>query len=121
MTKTWTHLHLPRLSAGEPECISVKRGRDKVFYVSQIALKNATFFVSAAGRERCLRDNVRNVHAWVVGEAIDLPSCFEVDTDAPRAIYDPWKGDTFVRAQDLTPIHSAATVVLSGKHVYFRE
>jgi hypothetical protein len=125
-TKAWAHLHLPRLSAGDRNCISIKEGRDPVYYASSIMLLDATFFVSAKGRERCLRENVRNVHAWVIGES----NYVEVDTDPgesgdlthiPRAVYDPWKGDTFVDASTLTPIHHAAIVWMVGKNVFYRK
>lgn len=120
---TWSHLHLPRFSAGERNCISVKDKGQRVRYVSDISMKDVTFFVSAAGRERCLRTGVRNVHAWVIGERVNegINSDPVFLHNYRRAIYDPWKGDSFVWADTLTPVHRAATVYLSGKNVYILE
>jgi hypothetical protein len=119
----WAHLHLPRLRAGEtPNVISLKTPGEKIDYVSWVELSNPTFRVSEKGRQRALRDNVRNVHAWVVGEQAGS------GTGAPpteptgmrRAIYDPWKGSTFVDAETFEPVHTASRAVLSGKRVYYQ-
>lgn len=101
--------------------ISLKRPGEKIDYVSWVELANPTFRVHQRGRERCLKDNVRNVHAWVVGEQVAS------GTGAPlvpgdlthRAIYDPWKGGTFVDAETFEPVYSASRAVLSGKDVYY--
>ena len=118
----WAHLHLPRLKSGDTKnVISLKTPGKKIEYVSSVELSNPTFKVSEKGRQRALRDNVRNVHAWVVGElraksynvgALTLPW--------RRAIYDPWKGETFVDSETLQPVLSAERALLTGKFVYYQ-
>jgi hypothetical protein len=119
----WAHLHLPRLRAGEtPNVISLKTPGKKIDYVSWVELLNPTFKVSEKGRQRALRDNVRNVHAWVVGEwfakGYNSPG-FRDTTGMRRAIYDPWKGPAFVDSETLEPVHTAKRAILVGKNVYY--
>jgi hypothetical protein len=115
--RAWTHLHLPRFAAGDNECISVKHGRGPVFYVDSITLEDAEFRVSEAGRQRCLSERVRNVHAWVVGDPASEAG--SIPPGARKAVYDPFKGSTFVDAQTLTPVLSASKVWMNGKNVYY--
>lgn len=114
--RTWAHLHLPRLRAGDPECISVKVPGRKITYTSGILLRNVVFHVSETGRQRTLRDGVRNVHAWVVGDATSFSVAPSTDK---RAIYDPWKSPYFCDADTLEPIHTASYAWLVGKTVYY--
>lgn len=123
-TKTWAHLHLPRLQAARTagldprtqDVISVKVPGQKIRYVSGILLRDVVFHVSEAGRQTCLREGVRNVHAWVVGTetAVSVKPSTE-----RRAIYDPWKGGTFVDADTLEPVHTASYAWLVGKDVFY--
>lgn len=119
----WAHLHLPRLRSGEtPNVISLKTPGEKIDYVSWVELAHPTFRVHEKGRQRCLRDNVRNVHAWVVGEQVASGTGDQLVPSEPmrRAIYDPWKGGSFVDAETFEPVHSANRAVLSGKDVYYQ-
>lgn len=119
----WAHLHLPRLRAGEtPNVISLKTPGNKIDYVSGVEMSNVTFRVHEKGRQRCLRDGVRNVHAWVVGD-VKSKTYNSGPLHLPymrRAIYDPWKGGAFVDADTLEPVHTADRAILSGKVVYYQ-
>ncbi|HKZ21137.1 MAG TPA: hypothetical protein VJQ57_13635 [Acidimicrobiia bacterium] len=124
MPETWAHLHLPRLLSGVADVISVKVPGQRIAYTSTVTLSGCTFRVSEQGRQRCIRDGIRNVHAWVVGtEGVRVsglapqgrPEGFR------QALYDPWKGSTFVDADTLKPVLSARYVVMSGKNVYYKE
>lgn len=120
---TWLHTHLPRLSAGDPNPISVKVPGQRVQYASWVSLKDARFVVHEKGRQRCLEYGVRNVHAWIVGEEILRVEDYPVQDQAPatwrRAVYDPWKGGSFVDAETLKAICEADGVIMSGKNVYY--
>lgn len=121
----WAHLHFPRLRAGDtPNVISLKTPGKEIEYVSWVELSNPTFKVSEKGRQRVLRDNVRNVHAWVVGDwtskGWDVEGSPFDTADMRRAIYDPWKGDSFVDAETFEPVHSAQRALLVGKKVYYQ-
>jgi hypothetical protein len=119
-TKTAAHLHLPRFKAGNPANISVKVGDEPVYYASRLLMRNVTFKVSEAGRQRMLREGHKNVHAWVVGEQLPWPVCFSPDTAVLReAKYNPVKGATFVDAEDGGPVYGASLVVMVGSKVYY--
>ena len=123
---TWAHLHLPRLQSGEtPDVISVKIPGQHIEYASWVSLRNATFRVSEPGRQRCITENVRNVHAWVVGDEVLRVGSNWTYAQAPcpvgyrQAVYDPWKGGTFVDNVTLEPVLTADLVIMSGKNVYY--
>lgn len=125
---TWAHLHLPRLQSGEtPDIISVKIPGQHIEYASWVWIKNAEFRVSEPGRQRCIIENVRNVHAWVVGEEILRVGANWTYSRAPRpagyrqAVYDPWKGETFVDLETMEPVLKAGLVIMAGKNVYYAD
>lgn len=120
----WVHTHLPRLQSGDTlDILSVKIPGQRIAYTSWIALEGCAFRVSEPGRQRCIRDNVRNVHAWVVGSEMAREEgkapWEERPADWSKAVYDPWKGSTFVDADTLEPVRYAAYAILSGKNVYY--
>lgn len=124
MTVCWAHLHLPRLRSGRtPDVISVKVPGQRIGYASWVSLVDAEFKVSEAGRQRCIRQGVRNVHAWVVGVEVSRLEGFEPHDSPPpsyrKAVYDPWKGSSFVDAETLEPVFRADFVIMSGKNVYY--
>lgn len=120
----WVHTHLPRLRAGETDCLSVKLPGQRIGYASWISLRNAEFRVSEHGRLRCLTSGVRNVHAWVIGTPVltlrgwDRPGD-RVPAGYRRAVYDPFKGPAFVDAETLDPVHRAGWAILSGKNLFY--
>lgn len=123
MTKVWAHLHLTRYKSfksgrGPREVISVKVPGQKIRYESEIVLRDCHFYVSQKGRERTLKTNQRNVHAWVIGYRADFDPWLLGDWG--RALYNPWKGPDFVDSQTLQPVYHASQVFMSGKDVYYR-
>lgn len=134
MSTAWAHLHLPRHLSGDPNPISVKVPGQRIDYVSWLSMTDVEFKVSQPGRRRCIREGVRNVHAWVVGTEVlrvqhgdwvgefGLPvraDRFRPPAGYGRVVYDPWKGHTFVDAETLAPVLTARYAILSGKNVYF--
>lgn len=121
---TWAHLHLPRLLAGDVNVISVKVPGERIEYASWVSLRDAEFRVSEAGRQRCIREGVRNVHAWVVGTELGRRSDWRGSRSLSakgyrRAVYDPFKGGSFVDSETLVPIVRADHVIMSGKDVFY--
>lgn len=124
----WVHLHLPRLRSGEEAMISVKVPGQRIEYRNVVCMANASFVVSEAGRQRCLREGVRNVHAWVVGDVTadaiaplkNLPLIEREIDNMRRAVYCPFKGGTFVDTETLEPVLSADHVLMIGKTVFYR-
>lgn len=122
MKQTWVHTHLPRLSRGDLDCLSVKIPGEKIAYASDVLLRNARFVVHEKGRQRCLEHGVRNVHAWVVGAEVERWHGYRPLVSVKgfrRAVYDPWKGGSFVDSETLEPVTEASVVMVSGKNVWY--
>jgi len=101
--------------------LSVKVPGSPIHYLAGCVLLDATFKVHEHGRQRCIREGVRNVHAWVVGRLIrPSVSAYDITRDMSRAVYDPFKGGTFVDAFTLQPLTSSPFVVMLGKDVYYQ-
>lgn len=92
-----------------------KTGR-VVGYGSDVLLSNVKFRVRQGGRERVLREQRKNVHAFAEGDLveIDSPSLgrmarqFEADLGPWQQIrYNPYKYSSFVRAADERPVKEA--------------
>jgi hypothetical protein len=121
MSEAWLHLHLPRyrayLEGGSCDVISLKVPGETIRYVPHALLRNARFYVSEKGRERCIREDVRNVHAWVVGELVGyIPG---PGYKMRRAVYCPWKGSTFVDLETKEPVHEARQVMMFRETVLY--
>lgn len=122
-TRAWAHLHLPRLRSGEtPDVISVKIPGQKIRYDAWIVLADVEFKVHEQGRQRCIRDGVRNVHAWVVGQPYGSghrPHEYVPEPGVRKAVYDPFKGGSFVDSETLEPVTLAHRALLIGKDVWY--
>ncbi|WP_344239186.1 hypothetical protein [Actinocorallia libanotica] len=103
--------------------ISLKVPGHRIDYVSAVRLRRPEFKVHEAGRQRCIREQRRNVHAWVVGEVEHLErggvEAVTRDERYRRAVYDPWKGSTFVDAETFEPVITASEAVMVGKDVHY--
>lgn len=106
------------------QCWSVKAlqgpNRGKVIaHCTELTMIDCTFKVSEAGRQRVLRNKVKNVHAGVVG----MVASYVTDTTWGRldqVTYNPYRYSTFVTKRDEQPVYSARAVFLVGRSVYAR-
>lgn len=77
------------------KCLSVQTMTDKGWrvtrHVQSISLKDATFKVSEAGRQRVIRDRRKNVHAIVEGYETDS---FD-ESSSKQVTYNPYKSSNF--------------------------
>lgn len=126
----WAHLHLPRLKTGDPDVISLKIPGRHISYVAWLSMDNVSFRVHESGRQRCIRENARNVHAWVIGDVtlcgaapmfLELAELDMLSEGWSQALYDPFRGGSFVDSVTFEPIHSAWKAFLRGKNVYYKE
>lgn len=67
-----------------------------VAHVSQILLWEASFNVRKAGREKVLREQRKNVHAFVTGSVFTSMKDILVPFNGQRVIYNPYRFDSFV-------------------------
>jgi len=81
-------------------------------HVAAVELVDVKFHVGKSGRERVLREQCKNVHAWLEG-SIDL---LDMDAfpygDADRVAYNPYRAGTFTMG-GTTPVVAARRVRLN--------
>ena len=81
-------------------------------------LFDAQFKVSEKGRQRVLREQKKNVHAYVVGTWV---SEFVPRLPIKLATYNPYKYSSFVDAHSKKPLAKASQVLLSKRHFVGRQ
>jgi hypothetical protein len=92
------------------KCWSVRqRGKVKL-HTDYICLQDAEFKVSQKGRERVLREQRKNVHAFIKGFIVDPKVINKIDDSASArwvdVTYNPYKYNSFVTATE-KPIYRA--------------
>ena len=80
-------------------------------HVRNIHIKDATLVVRPAGRERVLREQRKNVHAFVKGE---INTVGGVPINICEVVYNPYKHTTFIEKVSGNPIHNAKNVFLTS-------
>lgn len=85
-------------------------------YSDTLTLNNVTFTVSEKGRQRVLKEKVKNVHAGVVGDyvssdIISLKGCLEIT-------YNPYLYDSFVNKATGDKVFNAPTVKMKIPKVW---
>jgi hypothetical protein len=99
-------------------CLSVQYKGKIIAYLDEIELKDAQFKVSESGRQRVLENNRKNVHAYVVGTATTTP----IETASKELLkrnvtYNPYKYNSFVERDKLTPIFYSPHCRITGKQI----
>ena len=96
-----------------------RKGR-VIDHVHECAVKGARFVVSQAGRERVLREQKKNVHAYVRGGLVEdsgdyIKTMAKLANDAEtlrHVRYDPYRFSSFVDGVTLQPVHEAEVCLL---------
>ena len=83
-----------------------------------VPLFDAQFKVSEKSRQRVLREQQKNVHAYVVGTWV---SEFVPRSTVKLATYNPYKYSSFVDAHSKKPLAKAKQVLLSKRHFVGRQ
>lgn len=78
-------------------------------HVDSIHIQNATLVVQPAGRKKVLKEQKKNVHAFIRGTISDAPI-----TLAEKITYNPYKRGAFVLADSGEPINHACHVYLDN-------
>ncbi len=93
------------------KCFSVKQGNNKIRHVDTFVLRNPVFVVSQKGRDRVLRERVKNVHAHVEGEPV--PGGYSLAGLTASAVdYNPYTAGWFYEVY-------SGKKVLFGKYALF--
>ena len=104
-------------------CYSIlQNGRLKAS-ARQVLLSNVEFRVRESGRQRMLKENTRNVHAFAVGRLIDYVHAEELRELAQIAgrsvTYNPHQLALFFDEQTLAPVTNAEMVHLGEEGVLY--
>ena len=91
--------------------VRAKDTRLVIDHKDSILLKDAILSVKQGGRERVLRDQQKNVHAFAIGEVVDLDRLIYPYNS--QVIYNPYKYTSFVMADTEEPIYEADHVYLT--------
>lgn len=104
-------------------CFSIADRRGRVCaHADVVALRDATFHVSQAGRQRVLRERQKNVHAKVRGHLVDPGECGMDALPCARAVrYNPYLYATFVFADTGEAALTAPFVVLAHRAIWVYE
>jgi hypothetical protein len=101
-----------------------KRKGRVIDHLPECAIRDAKFVVSEAGRQRVLREQKKNVHAYVRGELVDWPERYVKtvtrlanDAGGLRYVrYSPYRFSYFFDEITLQPIHEAGACLLLKSH-----
>ena len=101
---------------------SVRNKGKVIAHMGTVALSDVTFRVQPAGRDRVRQEGKKNVHAFACGtyDTQCLPNSVVIrGSEGMRKItYNPYKFDSFVYADDLTPVSKCDRVILSDRNVW---
>jgi hypothetical protein len=91
-----------------------------IAHMGTLGLSDVSFHVQPAGQAKVRATGRKNVHAYVKGfYDSNLVMVAEYVPDTLRAItYNPYKFDTFVYADDLTPVKHCAMLYLRDRKIY---
>lgn len=82
-------------------------------YTDKISLENVTFKVSETGRQRVLREQKKNVHAFVVGYTSDESPSSQVEVT-----YNPYRYESFVTKGSNLPVFTASRATLDNRKIF---
>ncbi|MGG6294995.1 hypothetical protein ACQ4M4_11265 [Leptolyngbya sp. AN02str] len=85
-------------------------------HTANIAIANVSFHVSEAGRQRVIREQCKNVHAWVQGLCVGETGL--VSSNTISLTYDPYRDSSFVEIGSLKPISNCKLLVVREGFVY---
>lgn len=82
------------------------------FYTSELTLKDVTFRVSEASRQRVIREGRKNVHAYVRGTLVEA-----IPATPTAATYNPYKYESFVEKDTEAAVYAARFARLINKQI----
>lgn len=89
------------------------------YHLKSFGIANATFKVSEVLRQKIIRQQQKEVHAFVVGELIKPKQVKEIAVSSANKIsYNPYNAGYFYKVTDLSPIYSCPRVIFTPDGVY---
>lgn len=87
------------------KCWSVHNSNRLLFHITHLILKDCKMIVRPAGRERVLRENRKNVHAFIEGKISDFPNEHSL---LKSLTYNPYKYPYFYDKDTFEKIESVS-------------
>ena len=109
----------------QKRCLSIRHRGRVIKHSKSVILRDASFRVQPAGRERVLREKRKNVHAYVSGELMEdfwftEPSS-RIFKKKQVVTYNPYKYKTFVEESTGEPVKEAEHVLIRDKIIIVGE
>jgi len=102
-------------------CLSIRHRGKVIKHAKSVILRDASFRVQPAGRERVLKQKRKNVHAYVAGELVEDFWFTEPSSrifEGKRIVtYNPYKHKSFVDTNTGQPVTEAAHVLIRDKKI----
>ena len=99
---------------------SVIDGKGKIlFYAESLKIKNVKFVVRPAGNKKVKKEKQKNVHAFVVGELMDIDKNFRINR-LNWGTYCPYQFDSFVDINHQRIDEAKVVVLTKNKELYFK-
>lgn len=112
-TKVFVYFNLHKKCWSVKALDGEKKGR-VIMHTQELSLRDITFKVSEAGRQRVLAEKRKNVHAGVVGY-LDEPVAGKEWT---LVRYNPYVAGHFFNCDNGHPVHTADWAVLADRKVW---
>lgn len=86
-------------------------------HLDNVILQDVTFKVSESGRQRVLQEKRKNVHAFIIGYFSKGNTHINIE-GLKKVTYNPYKYETFVRAETEEKIEESELMYLASKQAY---
>jgi hypothetical protein len=97
---------------------SIKQRGKVIGHTSQLKLRDASFVIHKAGKERCKVTGINNPHALVRGKIDTIP--LNGDKHMNKVTYDPFVDNTYICHTTGEPfeIHHASSVIFTKNGIF---
>lgn len=111
------HKHCFSVQAWDVE----KKGWRLYKHTKRVICLGVKFRVYESGRQKVIKEQKKNVHAFVLADAISttFPECFQLNQETPKAYYNPYKCEQFTDMISGEHVHKAETALLTDKTIYY--
>jgi len=98
-------------------CYSIAHKGKVIGHAKTVVLYHARFHVNENGRQKVLREQRKNVHAWAMGYLV-YASNEDVILKGFKLKYNPYKTDHFYEEKSGNKVHSADQLSLTDSGIY---
>ena len=104
-------------------CFSIRdaHSRRVIGYADRIVVRHVKYIVVQSGRERALRERMKNVHAFVEGEYVRELQAASIPAHLAReAFYNPYHAPAFMDRGTMKPVLTADLAICEQGKVYYQ-